>query len=155
MDSETKDRVNLMTNISQQITFLLSVVNSSAVHDSTNASLRKATAIRYLGLVGGTNSIVINTLISNLNFINIMVFQPPEGTIREQPAIMALARIGEPSVPALLNFIETTTNIPGELPYAVEALMRMKYPKYHDFLIEQKNKMPPDRWKLMSKYSVN
>lgn len=147
VSQEIRIEANKKSNAPAQINYLLSVLTATGPDASTNANFRKASALRYLALVAGTNATAINALVSNITFIDL--------AYNDHPAMMSLEMIGPPSIPAVMDIIIKTPDIPGPIPDAVQILMSIKGRDYSAFVKEQKDKMPYDRWMLMRRYSIH
>ena len=142
VDKGLSKQVDECPTIQEKIAYLASVISTNAT-STTAGNLRTSSAITLLGRVGGTN--VIQTLVTNLTFI--------DARYHGSPASDALAKIGDPAVPELLNVVKESGD-EEQIRWAAMTVGFIKRHMWKDFMDEQKHKLPEEAWKKLKRYAI-
>ena len=92
-----------------------------------------------------TVSNIVEILVSNIRIVGY--------NGNPEPAVTALARVGDPAVPRLLKIFEESRDA-DTVRRAAQALAFMKGPGFEPFVKAEKDKMSPGAWEILSNAQV-
>ena len=104
LDKEIRQTANSLSKTELRIAYLSGVIASNSQDSSKGENYRKSSAIRLLGVVGGTNAIPL--LVSNVAFV--------DAKYPERPVMDAMQSIGETGVPYLPDALKDPSATAGE-----------------------------------------
>ena len=149
IDPSLREEVNKLPTSELRIDRLSAIILSNNRATNETQNLKTSSAIRLLGVIRSTNS--VGVLVSNLTFTEVKT--------KERPAVQALAAIGEPAVPQLLDVLKEPSASEEKCSWAVEAMEWIKQAGTHEhmkdwarFLLEQKTKLPAKAWERLWRY---
>lgn len=146
IDNDVRNEANRLLSTGQRCAYLVSIVTNATNLTATD-NLRKASAIRLLGAIGDTSSIVV--LVLNINFKDIKHLNHP------YPALSAIITFGDEAIPQLLEILKEKPGNPKRNSSAVEAMRSIKGSKYNEFVLSQKNKLSPEIWEKLYVYAID
>ncbi len=148
---QMKSDVEKQPSIESKFDYLMNIISVEQAKIDA-AKERKTEALMLLGQTAATTtnaafvSNVVEILIENITF---------DGKYRgSEPAGEALAAIGEPAVPRLLQVFEDSAEA-LTVRAAAQALADMKSIGYRGFVNAQKDKMSAEAWKKLSMAPVD
>lgn len=140
ISQEVREEANKLATTESRIAYLSSVIASNAVDTSAVENFRKSSALRLMGIINSTNTIPV--LVSNLTFV--------DAKLPVRPAVEALAKIGEPAVPCLLEALKDPSASSEKVELIVQELRFIKKAQFDPenrwgkFVEENKGKLPPE-----------
>lgn len=141
IDPAIREEVNKLPTADLRIARLSAIVEANNKATNETQNLKASSAIRLLGVIKSTNSISI--LVSNLTFV--------DTKYHGRPAVEALAAIGKPAMPQLLDVLKDPSESDEKCVWAVEAMKLTKGANGHirdwlKFMDEQRGILPKFAW---------